>query len=105
MRRASTAIACLLLIAALGCAKDPGRRWIQSSAVATSVNETVTDLNAIGSISDEQLLELRPTLNTMNDTVDRAHDRLPQGGSAFDALLDAFNAAYNAYLRQLQEMQ
>lgn len=104
-RLSSTAIVALLLLFLVGCAQSPGARWAQAAQAVTATNNTITDLNALGVIDDEALIAVGPAVTTMNDALERAHARLPEGGTTFDYVMDALDAAIASLQQWLVEQQ
>lgn len=91
----------LLALVLVGCAKSPTTRWYQAASVVAGVNDTVADLWEIGKLTDDDMYDLWPQLDTMNGALDRARERLPDGGDAFETMMDVVFASRDAIQAQV----
>lgn len=105
----------LIVLVHIGCATTPVDRWYQAASTVAGINDTVADLHYVGVLSQEDITGdpsepeqpgLALYLSTMNDSLDRAKERLPEGGDSFDLLLDTLHEAKKhilVFIRQRQE--
>ena len=95
-----------------GCASTPVDRWYQAASGVAAVNDTVADLYDIGVLEqaditgdpdDPEDQGIKPWLDTMNGSLDRAKARLPEGGDAFEAMMDTMLEARQHLTRYLED--
>jgi hypothetical protein len=103
MRRTTPIVLLFLSVLILqACASNPVDRWYQSASLVAGVNDTVADLHDVGQLTTEEVAhDLRPFLDTMNGSLDRAQARLPEGGDAFEAMMDTLMSARASILAYL----
>lgn len=81
----------LLAVASVaGCAATPEDRWYQQREALTTANEVY--LANLPLMNDEQIVFHGELLQAARAGLDQARAHLPEGGSSFDAALDAVEA-------------
>lgn len=92
-RRIRAGLLAAFVMVITGCGATPTERWVTASgAFDFSVRATLVAHDA-GKISDDDLRDLDPVVESANFALDAAYERLPDGGDVFDQAMDAIDAA------------
>ena len=73
-----------------GCAATPEDRWYQQREALNTANQVYLANTPL--MSDEQVIYHGELLQAARSSLDQAHQHLPEGGPAFDSILNIVEA-------------
>lgn len=99
-----TIVLLLSMLVCAGCGTTPTQQWASTAIALTAAEETLADMHQHGLIGDKLLVDVADFgVKPARAALDKAKDRLPDGGFNFDQLmatakagLAAVNEAINA---------
>ena len=100
MRRLKHLAAYLVVFALVACSTNPTNKWAQARSTLTVVQDTVLIAHNAGMISDQQLTDADPAVQSARAALVKAEEFLPEGGLEFEQYM----AIIDAILARLEEM-
>lgn len=101
LRPVAVVLTAVLLLAA--CASSPVDRWYKAASTVATLNDTVVDLHELGLLADRDVKAIAPGLKTVNGALDKAKERLPEGGTVFETLLDTVTETHSHLAVELEK--